>query len=592
MTAPVRPAPTATPEAHGAASADGTSRRAPALPPSPILAACLDWWPLIALAVVAFAIRWPNLWYIPQFTDEVFDAQVAYSIWEGKRPLTGVNAYTGALFYYLLAGVFWLFGPSIYMPRLFVLVLGVVAVVVTGLLGADLGRRAALRAARPESARTAGWIGALVGGGLLGTNGVHVLTNSHLSWPHCTLLLYLTLAFWLLERAVSSAAPTLATAVSSPTAPSHPSPPTPDTRHPTPASGWALVGAGFCFGLAQQQHPTMLLLWPVFIGYVLVRGWRYFLTRWAYLALVGFVVGVSPLIVYNLTTDFGTFKESVEQTSNYQEGRTDDLSYRGRVVEIAQTAPRVAATAFDLRPAPLSSYLLSPTTWVYTVLGVAGLVMAARLGAWSLPLAVVTFLVLLPAFPASHDQLPRQARYLMPLFPLIFAGVGGLAVWAWLRVGARRPALRPLVLALLAVLVLYPLVPLARYERDVLAANETNDRYFVTLGAMERQRRPQEPVVLDPTLQNDRTGAAGTAQRTFDFMMELRGIRRATLKEANERIVRELDVPTAIVVADDRVASFVDRSGAPNRANAETWSIEQLPNDDGGGFTIWRITRR
>ena len=55
----------------------------------------------------------------------------------------------------------------------------------------------------------------------------------------------------------------------------------------------------------------------------------------------------------------------------------------------------------------------------------AGLVVAARLGAWSLPLAVVTFLLLLPIFPASHDNLPRQGRYLMPLLPLAFAGAVG-----------------------------------------------------------------------------------------------------------------------------------------------------------------------
>ena len=118
--------------------------------PGWLLSGLRAWWPLLLLAVVAFAVRWPNLWYIPQFTDEVFDAQVAYGIWEGKRPLTGVNAYTGALFYYLLAGVFWIFGPSIYTPRLFVLILGVLAVVATGLLGGDLGRRAAIRSARPN----------------------------------------------------------------------------------------------------------------------------------------------------------------------------------------------------------------------------------------------------------------------------------------------------------------------------------------------------------------------------------------------------------------------------------------------------------
>ncbi|MGE3271822.1 MAG: hypothetical protein AB7P40_23920, partial [Chloroflexota bacterium] len=404
-----------------------------------------------------------------------------------------------------------------------------------------------------------------VGGGLLATSGVHVLTNSHLSWPHCTLLLYLTLSFWMLERAIGCG------------------------KLPAYRGGWWLVGAGFCFGLAQQQHPTMLLLWPVFLGYVGWRGRAYFKTHWAYAAVLAFLVGVSPLIFYNLVaSDFGTLKESQEQTAGYQEGRGDDFSYRGRATEIAQTLPRIAATAFDLRPAPMSTYLLSPITWAYTVICVAGLVAAARLGAWSLPITVVTFLVLLPLFPASHDQLPRQGRYLMPLFPLMFAGAGGLAVLLWRRAASVGPVGRVVVAVILAAVVLYPLWPLARYELDVLAANETNDRYYVTLNAMERQRQPGEPVVLDPTLQGDRTGAAGTAQRTFDFMMELRGIERAMLKESSERIARQLEgePATAVVLADQEPSSL------RNRANAEAWTLEPLVNDEGGGFTIWRITRR
>jgi 4-amino-4-deoxy-L-arabinose transferase-like glycosyltransferase len=416
MTAPASPAP---PSQPGVPDAQAPRAALPAASVGPrrsrLRDAAYASWPFVLLAILAFAVRWPNLWYIPQFTDEVFDAQVAYGIWEGKRPLIGVNAYTGAIFYYLLAGLFWLFGPSIYTPRAFVMVLGVLAVLATALLAADLGRRAALRVARSPSAlaaQTAGWIGALVGGGLLATSGVHVLTNSHLSWPHATLPLYLTLTFWLLERAVGGSV--------------------------VSRSGWLLAGAGFCFGLAQQQHPTMLLLWPVFLGYVAWKGWRFFRTRWAYIAMLAFLVGISPLIVYNLTSDFGTLRESQEQTAGYQEGRSDDFSYGGRAIEIAQTVPRIAASAFELRSAPVSTYLLSPITWVYTALGVAGLVIAARLGVWSLPIAVVTFLLLLPFFPASHDQLPRQARYLMPLFPLIFASIGGLAAVAWVRLEAAR----------------------------------------------------------------------------------------------------------------------------------------------------------
>jgi hypothetical protein len=361
------------------------------------------------------------------------------------------------------------------------------------------------------------------------------------------------------------------------------------------AGGRALVAAGLLFGLAQQQHPTMLLLWPVLLGYVGSRGRAYFRTRWAYAAILAFLIGVSPLILYNLVaTDFGSLKESREQTSGYQEGRDKDFSYRGRAIEIGQALPRIVASAIDHQPAAPETYLRDPRVLAYTGLALAGLVAAARLGAWMLPLTVATFLLLLPLFPASHDNLPRQGRYLMPLVPLAFAGMGGLAAMLWSRLrGADREGGRTggqwrlaALAAVLALVVLSPLAILARYELDVLAANETNDRYFVTLGALERQLRPGEPVVLDPTLQRDRTGAAGTAQRTFDFMMELRGIPRTMLEESSERVARRIDAPTAVVLAD------LQPSSIRNRANADAWTLEQLANDEGGGFTLWRITRR
>lgn len=524
------------------------------------------WWPYALLAVVAFVVRWPNLWYIPQFTDEVFDAQVSYDILQGKRPLTGVNAYTGAFHYYVQAGLFWIFGPSIYLPRLLIMVLGVGAVLATGLLGAEVARRAA-PPGDAAAARRAGRIGALVAGGLLATSAVHVLTNSHLAWPHCTVLLYLTLAFWLLERAIR-----LAREAGGGSA--------------IGRAGPSLVGAGLLFGLAQQQHPTMLLLWPVLVGYVVWRGRAFFRTRWAYAAIAAFLIGVSPLILYNLVaTDFGTLKESEEQRTGYQQGRDKDFSYRGRAAEMALTVVRIPAGAIDERPRALD-YLLDPSVLAYLALCVAGLVVAARLGAPSLALATVTFLLLLPVFPAQHDNLPRQGRYVMPLLPLAFAGVGGMAAVASRRLRQASLIARAGFGLMLAAILLAPLFPLVRYELEALAANETNDRYYVTLGALERQRRPGEPVILDPTLQRDRTGAAGTAQRTFDFMVEFRGMPRVMLEESSERIARRIDSPTAVVLADLRPSSL------SNRNNADAWTLEPLENDPGGGFTLWRITRR
>src|SRR5262249_22303704 len=138
----------------------------------------------------------------------------------------------------------------------------------------------------------------------------------------------------------------------------------------------------------------------------------------------------------------------------------------------------------------------------------------------------------------------------------------------------------------LALLVLSPLAQLARYESDVLAANETNDRYFVTLGALERLRLPDEIVVLDPTLQRDRTGAAGTAQPTLDFKLEMRGIRRTFVGASWGRLARQIEGSTALVLSD------LQPSSVRTRANADTWTLEPLQNDEGGGFTLWRITRR
>jgi hypothetical protein len=330
----------------------------------------------------------------------------------------------------------------------------------------------------------------------------------------------------------------------------------------------------------------MLLLWPVFVGYVVWRGRQFFHTRWAYAAVAAFLIGVSPLILYNVVSnDFGTLKESEDQRAGYQQGRDKDFSYRGRAAEVLLTVARIPAGAIDERERALD-YLGDPTVLGYTALAVAGLLVAARLGAGSLALAVAVFLLLLPIFPAQHDNLPRQGRYLMPLIPIAFAGVGGLAAVAVRRARGASTVARAGLGIVLAAVVLYPLIPLVRYEQGVLAANETNDRYFVTLGALERQRRPNEPVVLDPTLQRDRTGAAGTAQRTFDFMVEFRGIPRVMLEESSERIARRIDTPTALVLADLRPSTL------SNRNNADAWTLEPLDNDPGGGFTLWRITRR
>ena len=321
------------------------------------------------LAVVAFAVRWPNLRYIPQFTDEVFDAQVSYGIWEGKRPLIGVNAYTGAFYYYVLAGLFWLFGPSIYLPRLLVLVLGIGAVLATGLLGADLGRRAARGAERRRRA-----------GGRLDRRAGGRRAAGDLGGPRAD---EQPPGLAALHAAALPDAGVLAGGAGggrlrAPTA----QPPPPRTgqgehgRIGSPLLAGAGSGGEVCPGLGAGGGRAAVRVGPAAApddaaalaglpGVRRLAGWAYFRTRWAYAAMLAFLVGISPLILYNLVaTDFGTLKESQEQTSGYQEGRDKDFSYRGRAIEIAQTLPRIVASAVDLRPSARSrTYCATRACW-------------------------------------------------------------------------------------------------------------------------------------------------------------------------------------------------------------------------------------
>ena len=65
-----------------------------------------NWALLAALFAVALAIRLPNLMLFPRFEDEGPGVMYALEIARGEQlPLTGVRAYTGPLFSYLVAAL-------------------------------------------------------------------------------------------------------------------------------------------------------------------------------------------------------------------------------------------------------------------------------------------------------------------------------------------------------------------------------------------------------------------------------------------------------------------------------------------------------
>src|SRR4051794_4142666 len=142
---------------------------------------------VVALVLLAAAVRWPNLNILPPYTDETEESLRAWAIAQGQlRALTNVDAYVGALWSYVVAGGVRILGRSPEVPRLLSLVAGAMTVAATYLLGRQLH-------------------GVLVGAlaaFLLAVSAAHILVNSHVSWSNCATPLFTTLAIWLLVRAL------------------------------------------------------------------------------------------------------------------------------------------------------------------------------------------------------------------------------------------------------------------------------------------------------------------------------------------------------------------------------------------------------
>ena len=131
-----------------------------------------------ALFVCAMAVRLPWLWQVPRYIDELGEVSLAFDIYLGKiLPLHNTAHDIGAMHNYILAGLFKIFGPGIYLPRFYVAVTSALTVVLVYHLGCKIFNR------------QVGMVAAV----LLLTNGMHILVT-HMAWSNCTTPLFFVLA--------------------------------------------------------------------------------------------------------------------------------------------------------------------------------------------------------------------------------------------------------------------------------------------------------------------------------------------------------------------------------------------------------------
>jgi len=525
----------------------------------------LDWALPIGLMVGAFALRLPYLWTAPRFTDETREALRAVDLLRGDLRgtdrLVNVDAYIGSLYTWLLAATFWLTGINAYTPRLVVAIAGAVAVGFTYLLARDLGGRLA----------------GLVGAGLLATSGSIILSNSHIAWSHCLTSALTTCAAWLLQRAIRN------------------------------ESRSALLGSGLTFGLALQTHPATLVLLPGAAIYVLWWGRRWLRTPWPYLALVLFLVGFSNMLAYNLMTGGGSLATAGEIREHYacETHGLLDCTYLANQGTHGLMLLRYLAGAVDARDSA-ASYLLDPTLWLYGLLAVAGLVYCARRGAPLLLFMVVSSIVIMPYFNERKYVPISDGRYLMPVLPLAFAAIGALLAACY-----ATPA-RPLPLACLRerglggegrrrwrvlwttgalLLVLYPLLPLARYYDQEETAGRTNTPLFQLVDGVRAARRPAEPVLLDRDLSDLKLEGGGTAFRSLRFLLIGAGMDAPSVDNVLDYGRKMGRGSSALLVMDsDSFDGFADDSTRLRGVGVDAQPVVTPSGPD--GFGAYRLERQ
>jgi 4-amino-4-deoxy-L-arabinose transferase-like glycosyltransferase len=503
-----------------AATAAATSPPAAAARRSSYAAALLslDAALLAGLFTVALLLRLPHLWTVPRFTDETREVLRAIELLNGGLSgadrLVNVDAYIGGLYLWLLAAVYWLTGVSALTPRLVMAVAGALTVVLTYLLARDLGGRLA----------------GLFAAAVLATSGGQILSNGHIAWSHCLTPTLTTLAAWMLQRAVRL-----------------------DCR-----GSW--LGSGFSFGLALQTHPATLVLLPGAAAYVLWWGRRWLRTPWPYLALALFVLAYANVLAFNVMTGGGSLREAATVRDRYDQGIVvDTLIYLGNHLPHGLMLLRYLAGAVDARSSA-AAYLLDPTLWLYGGLSLAGLIYCARRGAPLLLLMTISSLLIMPYFNQRKYVPISDGRYLMPLLPLAFAGMGTLLAAGWQRFqqggpGSSRGVGRSWRLAFAVggvLLVVYPLLPLARYFGQEFAAGRTNEPLLRAADAVSVARRPDEPVLLDRDLADVKLEGGGTAFRSLRFLLAGAGIDDRSVDSVSDFADKMSPGSSALLVTDAR----------------------------------------
>lgn len=301
---------------------------------------------------------------------------------------------------------------------------------------------------------------------------------------------------------------------------------------------------GVFLGLAYLTKGTALFVWPAFVFVALVRfHWRLVKKGWLWLAVAGFVLVASPLIVRNLRV-YGSpfynvnsaviwadsweevygpaFKDSPPSMMRYL--RTHSAS---RIARRMGSGMYLQARLFLLRSMGVlglaSSWdrFIKPKEWVSLAISVA-LFVLALLGLWRdrpwrrffSALLLVGFYL----FFSWYYRVGPGSRFMLPLVPVLYLYAANF-VWSLVAKRAavdERKAMRVLAVVAVAAALVVAVLPASHLWADPTRSIHLTPGFAELRDWLQANTRPGERYAMGPTHLFDFTWSADVPGRAVD----------------------------------------------------------------------------
>jgi len=430
---------------------------------------------MLCLFGLALALRLPYLHDVPRYPwDELRESGVALSIARGESfPLTNFDSYIGALYNYILAGAFFVFGEHPSVPHLVVAFICSATAPILYLFGKEIDSRAT------------GFIAAA----LFSCNAQQIFNGSHWGYSNSLTPVFSTLALWLSWRALKSKRP------------------------------WSLLGGAFAFALALQTHPSAIVLVPAIVITFFFDGRQWLRGRWPFLAIGAATLGYANVIVYNISTRGGSLVAGLAQRQHYASGRSLTLDMYPanflRGIGMFMSLFEGSGIWGDTLVPQWLRTLLFGVLLLSLSIGYALLVLRRD---YLIPLALISSLVLVPfvvGYWVDHH------RYWMLTLPPGLIAIA-LCITSAARWVAARYIAWPIYVAscvLVGILALYPLPALWRMYRARVQVHPTN-REMEQLAALARNSvATGEIVLIDEAILMTPKPDESSAARTLSYLL-------------------------------------------------------------------------